>query len=86
MSLASLPPISTSNQSQFTLGGLCSEEGQTVSVLVGDLPGQTATCESLAWTLEFDISALITNTVLILVDSTDAAGNSATPSINHNES
>ena len=39
---------------------------------------QTATCESLAWTLEFDISALITNTVLILVDSTDAAGNPAT--------
>ena len=78
VSLGSLPPISTSNQSQFTLGGLCSEEGQTISVLVGDLPEQTATCESLAWTLEFDISALITNTVLILVDSTDAAGNPAT--------
>ena len=80
VSLDSPSVINTNNQSQYTLGGECSKDEQTVSVTIGDLyegADQTVDCASLAWTLEVDVSALTTDTVTILVDSTDAVGNPA---------
>ena len=80
VSLDSPSAINTNNQSQYTLGGECSKDEQTVSVTIGDLyegADQTVDCASLAWTLEVDVSALTTDTVIILVDSTDAVGNPA---------
>ena len=77
------PPsfINKNNQSSFILEGDCSEDEQAVSVTIGDLPEQTVDCMSLEgsleWSLETDVSALTTDTVSILVDSVDAAGNSA---------
>ena len=73
------PPsfINANNQNRFVLEGDCSENGQTVSVSIGNLPDQTVDCTSLVWTLEADVSDLTTDTVDLLVDFTDAVGNPA---------
>ena len=73
-------PINGINQSSYSLLGTCSEVGQQVSVVVGNLPRQLVDCIDSRWILaDYDVSGLISASTFVTVNTKDAAGNWADP-------
>ena len=69
--------INEENQSSYTLSGTCSENGQSVAVVIGDLSTQVS-CSSGSWeVLAYDVSSLAGSSITITADLNDAAGNPA---------
>ena len=69
--------INEENQSSYTLSGTCSENGQSVAVVIGDLSTQVS-CSSGNWeVLAYDVSSLAGSSITITADLNDAAGNPA---------
>ena len=69
--------INNSNKASYTVSGSCSENTRSVSVTVGSASG-TATCTTLAWTLNLNVTAVVDNaSVSITANHTDLAGNPA---------
>lgn len=60
------------NQSAFTVGGTCSDDGQNV-VLSGDVSG-TTTCSSGTWSITLDLSSHPDGTITVNADHTSAGG------------
>ena len=74
---ASLDVISTVNQGDYSLTGSCSEKG-TVTVAIGTLVEKTTECRNgQGWSLSFDVSTLTVNSVDIVVNMVDEAGNAS---------
>ncbi len=79
VTITSSPTINNANKSSYTVSGACSENGRTVSVVIGSLGAVTPTCTTLAWTTTNDVSSVADNAaVIITANHTDAAGNNAT--------
>ena len=70
------PSVITSfNQGEYSLEGICSEEG-IVSVSMGDLETQTIACQNAQdWSLELDVRALTTEQVNLVISMVDELGN-----------
>jgi hypothetical protein len=60
------------NQSAFTVGGTCSDNGQNVT-LSGDVSGST-TCSTGVWSIVLDLSAHADGTITVNADHTDSGG------------
>jgi len=71
--------ISLSNESNYSVSGTCSENGEVVTVLVGSVaPAPQPTCVAGAWSVTgLDVSSLSDAAVMITADHDDALGNSA---------
>ena len=67
--------ISTVNQGNYPLAGSCSEKG-TITVAIGTLEEKTKECSNgQAWSFRFDVSALTTGSVDIVLSMVDEVGN-----------
>jgi hypothetical protein len=64
--------ISILNQSAFTVGGSCSDNGQNVS-LSGDVSG-TVVCSGGNWSIILDLSSHPDGTITVVADHSDSAG------------
>lgn len=72
------PAINNANKASYTVSGTCSENGRTVSVLVGGIAG-TPTCTTGSWSTTLNVTAAGDNSALpISADHSDAVGNTAT--------
>ena len=77
VAITTYPVINNNNKSAYTVSGTCSENTRQVSVSVGGLTA-TPVCSSLSWSATLDVSTLSdNNSISILADHTDAAGNAA---------
>lgn len=78
VSITSAPTINGANKAAYTVSGNCSEDGRSVSVVVGGASG-TPTCSSGAWSLTLDVTVGADNaSVSVTANHTDAANNAAT--------
>ena len=77
--VSSLSDINSTNVSDFTLEGSCSEEGRSVQVSVGESLIGEATCQGGAWSLRMDLTSLnkVEGSIAIKVDHSNAEGFSA---------
>lgn len=76
-----ISPINSSNVTSYSLGGNCSENGETVSISLGSL-SQTANCSAGNWSITGLDTSVVPDSlnVALTADLTDAAGNPATQS------
>lgn len=69
--------INLANRNSYSVNGTCSENGRTVNVSVGGIPG-TPTCSSGSWTVSLNVSSLTDSaSIALTANHSDAAGNSA---------
>ena len=72
VTLSSAPTIDASNAGAYTLSGKCTEEGEPVTVSVGNIqPGTQPTCTVKKWEVTLDVSTLATGEVIITVNHND---------------
>ena len=73
-----LRDINSSNASNFTISGRCSEEGEAVEVSVGSIEVQTD-CVGRAWEVILDVTSLnkVVKPIFITVDHSSGDGRSA---------
>ncbi|MDA8793187.1 fibronectin type III domain-containing protein [Bacteriovoracaceae bacterium] len=78
VSITSYPDITAANETNYTLVGTCSENGNTVDIMVGTLSFST-TCSSEAWISNGnDVSSLPDNAnTLVTADISDNVNNDA---------
>jgi len=70
--------INILNQSNYTISGTCSINGNAVNVSIGTI-SSSATCSNLTWTKTLDVSLAIDSNILsISATHSGTAGNSAT--------
>ena len=79
VAITSSPTINNANKTAYTVSGTCSENGRTVSVVIGSLGAVTPTCGSGTWTTgAIDASGVADNAVVVITaNHMDAAGNPA---------
>ena len=69
--------ISTVNQGNYPIAGSCSEKG-TITVSIGTLEEKTTECSNgQEWSFRFDVSALTTGSVDIVLSMVDEVGNAS---------
>ncbi len=78
VAITSYPSINAGNASAYPVSGTCSENGVTVTIAVGGVPG-TPTCTAGAWSSTLNVSGVADSpTVAITANHVDVAGNAAT--------
>lgn len=78
VSITSAPAINNSNKGTYPVGGTCSENGRTVTVVVGGVSG-TVTCGTGTWSRTFNVTGVADGpSILITADLSDVNGNNAT--------
>jgi len=79
VAITSAPDINASNEAAYPISGTCSENGETVTVVVGgESPGTQPTCTAGAWNVSFDVSLVVDGTgITVSADHIDAASNPA---------
>ncbi len=86
VTITSSPTINNANKTAYTVSGTCSENGRTVSVVIGSMTPVTPTCTALAWTTgAIDVSAVTDSPTLAITanhnDSELYAATEATASV-----
>ena len=81
---ASAPNILAATKAGYSVSGVCSENGQSVTVTLADgskmlSPNAAVSCSSKQWTAGFDASSLAEGNVAIAVATRDVAGNASAP-------
>jgi hypothetical protein len=77
VAITSSPIINIANAGSYTVAGSCSENGQSVAIVIGTV-STSATCTTLAWTKTVYVSTVVdAASVTITANHSDVAGNTA---------